>query len=93
MNTTIIFVAILFALLLAGIIYSFLWRLGTRGLRRDYEKLYCGLKRYIENCKVTPVTKVVIELGFKELIKYRYRNDEKIDILYRQYKRKFGDKK
>lgn len=91
MNITIIVIAILFIVTTAGIVYGYLWRLGTRGLRKDYERTYQDLKRYIENCKVSQLNSVRIEIGFNELTRYRCRNDEKIDVLYRQYKRKFGN--
>ena len=91
MNITIIIIAILFAVTLAGIIYGFLSRLGEKRLLKDYEKDYEDLKWFIENCPVTMFSRGIIEINFNKLTRYRCRNDEKIDILQKQYKRKFGD--
>ena len=88
---TLITIVILLSVVLAGIIYGFLSRLGKRGLLNDYEATYESLKRIIENCPVSLINKVRIEMGFNELTRYSCRNDEKIDILYRQYKRKFDE--
>ena len=79
----------LLAVLLAAIIIGFLWRWGTSEIRRDYEHLYYQLKLYVENCKVNAETKAIIALAFKEINKFKCRNNEKLDVLYRQYKRKF----
>jgi len=80
------------ALLLAFVIIYFIYWLGERQYRKDYEKAYKYLKFLVEHSVVNAPAKKAIKEKFDEISKYSCKNYEKLQVLEKTFDDKFKEK-
>ena len=78
------------ALLLAFIIIYFVYWLGERQYRKDYEKAYNYLKFLVEHSVVNAPTKKAIKEKFDEISRYSCKDYEKLQVLEKSFIQKFA---
>ena len=93
MNTLLKFTfiyGILILFLLELVIIYFVYRLGNRQYKKDYEKDYKYLKLLIEDSNVNDsLIKQEIKRRFDEISTYRCKNYEKLQVLEKEFIQKF----
>ena len=80
---------LLFALALSVIIYCCLYAIGTRNIKKDYEKDYKALERAVRGWKHTPRNYERIRNMIISIRKYGCRDKERIDVLTAEFHRKY----
>lgn len=78
------------ALLLEFVIIYFVYWLGGRQYRKDYEKAYKYLKFFVEHSVVNASTKKAIKEKFDEISMYSCKNYEKLQVLEKAFIQKFA---
>ena len=82
-------IMLLFSILLSGIVYGYICRIGKRKLLKDYEKDYDKLHLYVHYG--SKKNKAETEKMFDDIYKYSCRNKEKLEVLYNEFKNKINE--
>ena len=80
---------LLFALALSVIIYCCLYAVGTKCIKKDYEKDYKALERAVRHWKNTPRNYKRIRNMIISIRKYGCRDKERIDVLTTEFHRRY----
>lgn len=80
---------LLFALALSVIIYYCLYAVGTKCIKKDYEKDYKALERAVRGWKRTPRNYKRIRNMIIAIRKYGCRDKERIDVLTTEFHRRY----
>jgi len=84
---------LLIAALLSFIVIYICYKIGDRQYKKDYEKKYIYLKRFVEDSNVNASSKKAIKDMFDEISMYSCKNYEKLQVLEKAFIQKFSDKK
>ena len=85
-----IFFLIGFATVCAVILWTVAWLIGASNLVQDYILDFEILKRTINEYKVTPRNKAVIENKFDAIERYRCRDEKRLGDLKWEFYKKFN---
>ena len=85
-----LFILIGLATVCAVILWTVAWLIGASNLMQDYILDFEILKRAINEYKVTPRNKAVIENKFDAIERYRCRDEKKLDELEQEFNDKFN---
>jgi len=80
---------LLIAALLSFIVIYICYKIGDRQYKKDYEKKYNYLKRFVEDSKVNASSKKAIKDMFDEISTYSCKNYEKLQVLEKAFIQKF----
>ena len=80
---------LLIAALLSFIVIYICYKIGDRQYKKDYEKKYNYLKRFVEDSKVNASSKKAIKDMFDEISMYSCKNYEKLQVLEKAFIQKF----
>ena len=80
---------LLFGLALSVIIYCCLYAIGTKCIKKDYEKDYKDLERAVRHWKTTPRNYERIRNMIIKIRKYGCRDKERIDVLTTEFHRRY----
>ena len=83
---------LLFALALSVIIYCCLYAVGTKCIKKDYEKDYKALERAVRHWKNTPRNYTRTRNMIIKIRKYGCRDKERIDVLTTEFHRRYNKK-
>ena len=78
------------ALLLSFIVIYICYKIGDRQQRKDYEKKYNYLKRFVEYSTIDATSRRAIKNMFDEISKYSCKNYEKLQVLEKTFIQKFA---
>lgn len=82
---------ILLAVVLASIIWLGACRAGKKQLEKDYTQDYDKLARDVNDFKVCRRNYIALRRRFAEIRRYACRDKERIDVLNRQFKKRFHE--